>query len=106
MERGRRRCTEGMAKRILRCRTALSQARDILANEITAWLDTALANQLLEHLRGLCERGCGVLWVTHDLLQPARDADRLVSLHQGYSTDNIRYERLLPGGICQPLNRR
>ena len=34
-----------------------SQARYILADEITARLDAPLANQLLEQLRGLCEQG-------------------------------------------------
>ncbi len=82
-----------MAKRILACHARLA-ARYILADEITALLDTALANQLLEHLRGLCER-CGVLWVTHDLLLAARYADCIVALHQVISSDNIR-EQLQP----------
>ncbi|VEA36846.1 ABC transport ATP-binding protein [Salmonella enterica subsp. enterica] len=56
LERFPRQLSGGMAKRILACHASLSQARYILADEITAWLDTALANQLLEHLRGLCER--------------------------------------------------
>lgn len=68
--------------------------------------DTALANQLLEHLRGLCERGCGVLWVTHDLLLAARYADRIVALHQGYITDNIRCEQLQPEEMSEPLKRQ
>lgn len=106
LERFPRQLSGGMAKRILACHASLSQARYILADEITAWLDTALANQLLEHLRGLCERGCGVLWVTHDLLLAARYADRIVALHQGYITDNIRCERLQPEEMSEPLKRQ
>ncbi|EIO1779616.1 ATP-binding cassette domain-containing protein [Salmonella enterica] len=106
LERFPRQLSGGMAKRILACHASLSQARYILADEITAWLDTALANQLLEHLRGLCERGCGVLWVTHDLLLAARYADRIVALHQGYITDNIRCEQLQPEEMSEPLKRQ
>ncbi|AYB88135.1 ATP-binding cassette domain-containing protein [Salmonella enterica subsp. enterica serovar Elomrane] len=106
LERFPRQLSGGMAKRILACHASLSQARYIFADEITAWLDTALANQLLEHLRGLCERGCGVLWVTHDLLLAARYADRIVALHQGYITDNIRCEQLQPEEMSEPLKRQ
>lgn len=101
-----RQLSGGMAKRILTCHASLSQARYILADEITAWLDTALASQLLAHLRGLCEQGCGVLWVTHDLMLAARYADRIVALHQGRVTDNIPCERLRPEGMSEPLKRQ
>lgn len=52
-----RQLSGGMAKRVLACHASLSQARYILADEITARLDAPLANQLLEQLRGLCEQG-------------------------------------------------
>lgn len=106
LERFPRQLSGGMAKRILACHASLSQARYILADEITAWLDTGLANQLLMRLRGLCGQGCGVLWVTHDLLLAAQYDDRIVALHQGRVTDNIRRERLQPDEMSEPLKRQ
>ncbi|QMJ03346.1 ATP-binding cassette domain-containing protein [Citrobacter freundii] len=101
-----RQLSGGMAKRVLACHASLSQARYILADEITAWLDAPLANQLLGHLRGLCEQGCGVLWVTHDLTLAARHADRIVALHQGRVSDNVSREQLLRGDISEYLQRQ
>lgn len=101
-----RQLSGGMAKRVLACHASLSQARYILADEITAWLDAPLANQLLEQLRGLCEQGAGVLWVTHDLTLAARHADRIVALHQGSLSDNVSREQLLCGDISEHLQRQ
>ncbi|MGV4198755.1 ATP-binding cassette domain-containing protein [Citrobacter murliniae] len=101
-----RQLSGGMAKRVLACHASLSQARYILADEITAWLDAPLANQLLEQLRGLCEQGRGVLWVTHDLTLAARHADRIVALHQGRVSDNVSREQLLRGDISEHLQRQ
>lgn len=101
-----RQLSGGMAKRVLACHASLSQARYILADEITAWLDAPLANQLLEQLRGLCEQGAGVLWVTHDLTLAARHADRIVALHQGSVSDNVSREQLLRGDISEHLQRQ
>ncbi|VEA36849.1 ABC transport ATP-binding protein [Salmonella enterica subsp. enterica] len=47
-----------------------------------------------------------MLWVTHDLLLAARYADRIVALHQGYITDNIRCEQLQPEEMSEPLKRQ
>ena len=80
--------------------------RYILADEITAWLDAPLANQLLEQLREQCEQGAGVLWVTHDLTLAARHADRIVALHQGRVSDNVSREQLLRGEISEHLQRQ
>ncbi|HEB0854370.1 ATP-binding cassette domain-containing protein [Citrobacter werkmanii] len=101
-----RQLSGGMAKRVLACHASLSQARYILADEITAWLDAPLANQLLEQLRGLCEQGRGVLWVTHDLTLAARHADRIVALHQGRVSDNVSRKQLLRGDISEHLQRQ
>lgn len=101
-----RQLSGGMAKRVLACHASLSQARYILADEITAWLDEPLANQLLAQLRGLCDRGRGVLWVTHDLTLAARHADRIVALHQGQVSDNVSREQLLRGEIGEHLQRQ
>ncbi|WP_108653017.1 ATP-binding cassette domain-containing protein [Dongshaea marina] len=93
-----RQLSGGMAKRILACSAALCQPRFILADEITAWLDESLSCQLLEHLRCLCEGGCGVLWVTHDLALASRYADRIIALENGRVREVIHCDELHEGG--------
>lgn len=92
-----RQLSGGMAKRILACAAALSGARYILADEITAWLDEPLACQLLTQLRELAREGSGILWVTHDLALAARFADRIALLHQGRVSDSLSCQQLRAG---------
>lgn len=92
-----RQLSGGMAKRILACAAALSGARYILADEITAWLDEPLACQLLAQLRELASEGSGILWVTHDLALAARFADRIVALHRGRVSDALSSQQLRAG---------
>ena len=92
-----RQLSGGMAKRILACAAALSGARYILADEITAWLDEPLACQLLTQLRELASEGSGILWVTHDLALAARFADRIVALHRGRVSDALSSQQLRAG---------
>ena len=92
-----RQLSGGMAKRILACAAALSGARFILADEITAWLDEGLACELLAQLRELAAEGSGILWVTHDLALAARFADRIVALHQGRVSDSLSCQQLRAG---------
>lgn len=103
MHRYPRQLSGGMVKRVLACHASLSHARYILADEITAWLDAALAHQLLCQLRRLCEQGCGILWVTHDLMLAAQHADRIVALHQGQVSDSISSAQLQRGEISERL---
>lgn len=92
-----RQLSGGMAKRILACTAALSGARFILADEITAWLDEELACQLLAQLREIASQGSGILWVTHDLALASRFADRIVALHQGRVSDTLSSHHLRQG---------
>lgn len=101
-----RQLSGGMAKRVLACHASLSHARYILADEITAWLDAALAHQLLRQLRHLCKQGCGILWVTHDLMLAAQHADRIVALHQGQVSDSVSRAQLQRGEISERLMRQ
>lgn len=96
----------GMAKRVLACNATLSKARYILADEITAWLDETLASQLLSQLRSLSHKGAGILWVTHDLSQAVRYADRIVTLHRGRIIDNIPASSLHNGAGSPTLRQQ
>lgn len=98
-----RQLSGGMAKRILACAAALSGARYILADEITAWLDEPLACQLLAQLRELAREGSGILWVTHDLALAARFADRIVALHRGRVSDALSSQQLRAGQGSETL---
>ena len=87
----------GMAKRILVSCATLSQARYILADEVTAWLDDEHAEILLRHLKALCLQHRGVLWITHDLHLAAHFADRVAVLHQGSIQEVINSSELRSG---------
>lgn len=87
----------GMAKRVLVSCATLSQARFILADEVTAWLDHQHAEVLLQHLQELCRQGRGVLWITHDLNLAASFADRVAVLHQGTIKEVIQSDKLRAG---------
>ncbi len=89
-----RKLSGGMAKRVLASCAALTHAQYILADEITSWLDDEHACQLLMHLKGFCQQGRGILWVTHDLALAARFADKIAVLHGG-----VLHETLTPQAL-------
>lgn len=73
----------GTRRKVELVRALLHQPRVLLMDEATVGLDPSSRQQLLDTVRSLCqERGMAVLWATH-LIEEARDADRLVLLHQG-----------------------
>ncbi|MBS5839327.1 MULTISPECIES: ATP-binding cassette domain-containing protein [Pseudomonas] len=93
-----RRLSGGMAKRVLASGAALTHARYLLADEITAWLDDEHACQLLHHFKRLCQQGRGVLWVTHDLALAARFADTIAVLHHGQLHETVSAQALRDNG--------
>lgn len=88
----------GMAKRILVSCATISQARFILADEVTGWLDLRHAEILLNHMKGLCHQGRGILWITHDLHLAAKFSDRIAVLHQGTIKEVVSATELRCGG--------
>lgn len=93
-----RRLSGGMAKRVLASGASLTEARYILADEITSWLDDEHACQLLTSLKAFCQQGRGILWVTHDLALAARFADRIALLHQGRLHETVSAQTLRDQG--------
>lgn len=88
----------GMAKRLLMISAALSKTRFILADEVTAWLDQQHSEILLQHLKSLCLKGQGILWVTHDLHLASHFADRVILLNEGTIKETVTTDTLCAGG--------
>lgn len=93
-----RQLSGGMAKRVLASSATLTNARYILADEVTSWLDEEHACQLLTHLKAFCQQGRGILWVTHDLSLAARFADKIAVLHKGELHETLSAEALRNNG--------
>jgi ABC-type sulfate/molybdate transport systems ATPase subunit len=55
----------------------------LLLDEPTAALDAATVKAVEALLRGRIKAGISALWVTHDSLQAARVADRLLAVEAG-----------------------
>lgn len=93
-----RKLSGGMAKRVLASCATLTNARYILADEVTSWLDDEHACQLLTHLKAFCRQGRGILWVTHDLALAARFADKIAVMHKGELHETLSAEALKNDG--------
>lgn len=73
----------GEAQRVCLARALLMRPRVLVADEPTASLDHDSTLALERLARGLADDGVPVLWVTHDLAQVERIADRRVTLEAG-----------------------
>jgi putative ABC transport system ATP-binding protein len=73
----------GEAQRVCLARALLMRPRVLVADEPTASLDHDSTLALERLARNLADDGVPVLWVTHDLAQVERIADRRVTLEAG-----------------------
>lgn len=73
----------GEAQRLGLARTLLTDPRVLLLDEPTSALDAAPKRGFEHTVRELSEQGTPALWVSHELAQVHRMADRLVVLEQG-----------------------
>jgi putative ABC transport system ATP-binding protein len=73
----------GEAQRVCLARTLLMQPQVLVADEPTASLDEDASRTLEGLARSLADEGVPILWVTHDLAQVERIADRRVTLDAG-----------------------
>ena len=84
--------SRGMAQRLNLARLLLAEPDLILLDEPATGLDTASRRMLLEQMLKARERGAAILWISHDVQEDARHADRVLSL----SNREIREEGGLP----------
>lgn len=81
---------------------ALAQDTDyILLDEPTAYLDIAHQLALLRTLRGLADRGKGVVAVMHDLPVAFTFADRILLLREGRVAGNAPPAQLCRGNVLE-----
>jgi putative ABC transport system ATP-binding protein len=73
----------GEAQRLCLARALATRPQAILADESTSALDGASTAILERLVRQLADDGIPVVWVTHDLAQMERLADRVIELEDG-----------------------
>jgi putative ABC transport system ATP-binding protein len=77
----------GESQRMCLARTLATGCEVLLADEITSALDPESATVLERLARELASNGTTILWVTHDLAQRDRIADRVLRVEEGRIVD-------------------
>lgn len=85
----------GEAQRACLARTLITRPEVLLMDEPTSALDPTATKALEELGRALADDGMPVLWVTHDLAQSDRIADRRIVLVRGRLADEHQVEHYL-----------
>lgn len=88
----------GEAQRMCVARALLTRPEVLLMDEPTSALDPDNRRGIEALARELAAEGLGILWVTHDLAQARRLADRLVVLVDGRNADVDEAARYLASG--------
>ena len=72
--------SRGMAQRLNLARLLLAEPQLILLDEPATGLDTASRRMLLQLMLEARSRGAAILWISHDVEEDARHADRIFTL--------------------------
>jgi putative ABC transport system ATP-binding protein len=89
----------GEAQRVCIARTLLTDPEVLLMDEPTSALDPEHRLVIEARARALADAGTPVVWVTHDLHQARRLADRTVVLVDGRVADDETAARFLAGPV-------
>jgi peptide/nickel transport system ATP-binding protein len=74
----------GMRQRVMIAMAIVCEPRLLIADEPTTALDVTIQAQIVDLLRGLCERiGMALLMVTHDLGLVAQNCERVLTMYAG-----------------------
>jgi putative ABC transport system ATP-binding protein len=90
----------GEAQRACIARTLVTRPEALLMDEVTSALDPRHRRGIERLARGCADSGTPVVWVTHDLHQAERVADRTLVLDQGRLADEGTAARFLAGELA------
>jgi len=77
----------GMARRILVAMALVSGARLIIADEPTPGLDPLVLEEALGHFRELADEGRAIMFITHDINNALKVADRIAVFYAGTTVE-------------------
>jgi len=80
----------GMARRILVAMALVSGARLIIADEPTPGLDPLVLEEALGHFRELADEGRAIMFITHDIDNALKIADRIAVFYAGTTVEIAR----------------
>lgn len=96
----------GMARRVLLAMALMGKPRLVVADEPLVGLDRELAFEMLGLLRQVCQRGGGVLLISHDLKTLANHTDRVAILYRGTTMEWAKaHDFMQEKGLAHPYSR-
>lgn len=87
----------GMARRVLTASAEMEDSRLIVADEPTPGLNQELAAETVKSFRKMADRGCGVLFITHDIDLALQNADRIAVFYAGTVVEEAQAEDFREG---------
>lgn len=73
----------GMTRRVLVSTAVMSSAKLIIADEPTPGLDEKTLNETLNYFKGMANRGCAVILITHDIDAALKISDKIAVFYAG-----------------------
>jgi putative ABC transport system ATP-binding protein len=85
----------GEAQRLCLARSLAVDPEVVLMDEVTSSVDPAARRALELLARSLADSGTPIVWVTHDLAQASRIADRTIVVIDGHLADEVEAEAFM-----------